>query len=78
MVVTDVHDTDAADEVDERVAVHISDGRAARPIRHDRLVDDQRSRDGVSFSLEDLTAAGARNLRTDLDDTSRRHAREPR
>ena len=43
MVVTDVRDADAADEVDERVAVDVGDRRAARSVGDDRLVDDQRA-----------------------------------
>ena len=47
MVVADVRDADPADEVDERVAVDVGDRRAARAIGDDRLVDDQRARDGA-------------------------------
>ncbi len=78
MVVTDVRHTNASDEVDEGIAVDVDDRRAARAIRDDRLVDDQRMGDGVLFTFEDLAAAGTGNLRADLDHTGRRHAREPR
>ena len=78
VVVPDVRDTDAADEVDERVAVDVGDRRAARAVGDDRLVDDERARDRVPLALEDLAAARPRDLRPDLDHTGRRHARQPR
>ena len=77
VVVADVRHADAADEVDERVAVDVGDRRPARPIGDDRLVDDQRTRDRVPLALEDLAAARAGNLRPDLDHAGGRHARQP-
>ena len=78
MVVADVRDADSADEVDERVAVDVRDRRSARAVGDDRLVDDQRVRDRLQLSLEDLAAPRAGDLRAYLDHAGGRHAREPR
>ena len=78
MVVADVRDTHAADEVDEGVAVDVRDRRAACTICDDGLVDDERMRDRVPLALEDLAAAGTGDLRANLDHAGGRHAREPR
>ena len=78
MVVADVRHADAADEIDERVAVDVRDRRSAGAIGDDRLVNDERMRDGTLLAREDLAAARARNLRPDLDHAGRRHARQPR
>ena len=78
MVVADVRDADSSDEVDERVAVDVRDRRSARAVGDDRLVDDQRVRDRLQLSLEDLAAPRAGNLRAYLDHAGGRHAREPR
>ena len=78
MVVADVRHADAADEVDERVAVDVGDRRSAGAIGDDRLVNDERMRDRTLLAREDLAAARARDLRPDLDHAGRRHARQPR
>ena len=77
MVVADVRDADSADEVDERVAVDVRDRRATRTVGDDRPVDDQRTGDRVPLALEDLAAAGTRNLRANLDHAGGCHARQP-
>ena len=78
IVVADVRHADASDEVDERVAVDVGDGRPARAIGDDRLVDDQRTGDSVPLALEDLAATRAGNLGANLDDAGGgSHAREP-
>ncbi len=77
IVVTDVRHADASDEVDEGVSVDVGDGRPARAIGDDRLVDDQRAGDSVPLALEDLAATRAGNLGANLDDAGGSHAREP-
>ena len=77
MVVPDVRDAHAADEVDERVAVDVRDRGASRAVGDDRLVHDERPRDRMPLALEDLAAARTRNLRPDLDHAGRGHARQP-
>ena len=62
VVVADVRHPDAADEIDERVPVDVGDRRAARLCGDDRLVHDQRARDGAVLALEDLPRAWAGNL----------------
>ena len=59
IVVTDVRDADAPDEVDERVPIDVGDRGPARAIGDDRLVDDERSGDCVPLAVEDLAAARA-------------------
>jgi hypothetical protein len=76
MVVTHVGHPDAADEVDERIAVDVRDRRSARLGRDDGRVDDERPRDRVRLPLEDLPRPGSGNLRAELDHSGRRHARE--
>ena len=78
MVVPDVRDADPADEVDERVAVDVRDGRSASAVCHDRLVNDQRCCDGMPLAFEDLATARTGDLRADLDHARGRHARQPR
>ena len=77
IVVADVRHADASDEVDEGVSVDVGDGRSARAIGHDRLVDDQRAGDSVPLAIEDLAATRAGNLGANLDDAGGSHAREP-
>ena len=77
MVVADVRDADATDEVDERVAVDVRDRRTAGAVRDDRLVNDQRPRDRMPLAFQDLSATRPGDLRSNLDHARRRHAREP-
>ena len=77
VVVPDVRDSHATDEVDERVAVHIRDGRAEGFSGDDRPVHDEGACNGVPFPLEDLASARARNLCSKLDYAGRSHARQP-
>ena len=73
--VADVQAADAAGEVDERVAVHVGERRAAA-LGHDELaVDGQRLGDHTLFPLQDLAAAGAWNLGSELDGPGRGHGR---
>ena len=77
MVVSDIDDANAADEVHERVAVDVRDRGAASAVGDDRLVHDEGTRDCVPLALEDLATARTGNLRPDLDHTRRRHLFQP-
>ena len=74
MVVADVHDPDSSDEVDERVAVDVGDRGAARFRGDNRAVDDEWTRDGLRFALQDRPCARARDLRLQLDRARHCHA----
>jgi len=74
----DVHHSDAADEVDERVAIDVRDRRSVRFRGYDRRVHEKRTRDGVRLAFENLSRARAWNLGAELDDSGRRHSRSLR
>ncbi len=63
MVVADVGHPHTADEVDERVSVHIGDRGPARLGSNDRPVHDEGPCDCMTLAFEDLAAARPRDLR---------------
>src|SRR5918999_907947 len=76
MRMADVEAADAADEIDERVAVDVGDDRAAALGDHERQAERERLRDDALVALEDLPRARAWNLGAELDRPGRRHRRE--
>ena len=76
MPVPDVQHADASDEVDERVAIDVRDGRSPRLGRDDGRVNEQWLRNGLPLSFQNLAGARARNLGPELDHPRRGHAPE--
>ena len=73
VAVAHVADTDAAGEVDERVAVDVRDRRVQSLGSEHRQVHPEGLRNGALAAHEELSGAGPGDLRADLDRPRRRH-----